>query len=147
MMSLDAQENELRTLAEREGIEIVQVFRESMSAKAPGRPLFAEMVKQLTKGTASVILCWKIDRLARNPVDGGAIQWMLQQGQISTIKTYDRTYLPTDNVLMLSIELGMSNQYIRDLSENVKRGNREKLRRGEWINRAPGPTPEIETPL
>ncbi|MBP9717203.1 MAG: recombinase family protein [Candidatus Pacebacteria bacterium] len=137
VMSLDAQEYELRALAEKEGIEIVKVYRESMSAKAPGRPHFAEMLKLITAGKADSILCWKIDRLARNPVDGGSISWLLQSSTIKTIRTHERTYLPSDNVLLLYVELGMSNQYVRDLSENVKRGNREKLRRGEWINRAP----------
>ncbi|HEY0964237.1 MAG TPA: recombinase family protein [Candidatus Paceibacterota bacterium] len=137
VMSLDAQENELRKIAEREHLEIVTVYRESMSAKAPGRPLFAEMLKLITKGKADGILCWKIDRLARNPVDGGSISWMLQSGQIQAIHTYERIHLPSDNVLMLYVELGMSNQYIRELSANVKRGNREKLRRGEWPNHAP----------
>lgn len=37
----------------------------------------------------------------------------------------------------MSIEQAMANQYIRDLSTNVKRGFREKLSRGEWPNRAP----------
>ena len=137
MMSLDAQENELKKIAIRDGIEIVKTYRESMSAKAPGRPLFAEMLGLISKGKADAILCWKLDRLARNPVDGGSISWMLQLNQIRSIKTHDREYLPTDNVLLMSVEFGMSNQYIRDLSENVKRGNREKLRRGEWPNRAP----------
>lgn len=136
-MSLDAQETELRAIAAREGIEIVKVFRESMSAKAPGRPLFAEMLGLITKGKADMILCWKIDRLARNPVDGGSIHWMLQSGQIQSIRTYDRTHLPSDNVLLMYVELGMSNQYSRELSAVVKRGNREKVRRGEWPNRAP----------
>lgn len=137
VMSLDAQEHELTKLAEREGIEIVKTIRESMSAKAPGRPLFAQMLGEISTCKADTILCWKIDRLARNPVDGGSISWMLQSGQLQAIKTHERTYLPSDNVLLMYVELGMSNQYIRDLSENVKRGNREKLRRGEWPNHAP----------
>lgn len=137
MMSLDAQEFELKKIAERDGIEIVKILHESMSAKAPGRPLFAEMLGLISSGKADTILCWKLDRLARNPVDGGSISWMLQLNQIKVIKTHERDYLPTDNVLLMSVEFGMSNQYVRDLSENVKRGNREKLRRGEWPNHAP----------
>lgn len=137
VMSLESQENELKKLAEKENIEITNIFHESMSAKAPGRPMFAEMLKLITVGKADGILCWKLDRLARNPIDGGSISWLLQNAQINSIKTFDREYLPSDNVLLMSVEFGMSNQYVRDLSENVKRGNREKLRRGEWPNHAP----------
>ncbi|MDA8611337.1 recombinase family protein [Candidatus Pacebacteria bacterium] len=137
VMSLEAQENELRKVAKRDNVEIYKIFHESKSAKAPGRPLFAEMLKLISTGKADGILCWKLDRLARNPIDGGSISWLLQNAQINSIKTYEREYLPSDNVLLMSVEFGMSNQYVRDLSVNVKRGNREKLRRGEWPNHAP----------
>jgi DNA invertase Pin-like site-specific DNA recombinase len=137
VMSLDAQEQEMKRMAERQGLEVIIILRESMSAKAPGRPVFMEMMALLSAGKADGILCWKLDRLARNPVDGGTISWLLQQSQIKSIRTPDREYLPKDNVLLMSVEFGMSNQYVRDLSENVKRGNREKLRRGGWPNHAP----------
>ena len=90
------------------------------------------MLERIIKGDASGILCWKLDRLARNPIDGGQINWLLQQGTIQIIKTNERDYYPSDNVLMMQVELGMANQYIRDLSSNVKRGLAKKLRDG-WL--------------
>ena len=78
----------------------------------------------------------KIDRLARNPVDGGQIQWLLQNSVIAHIQTHDRGYFPTDNVLMMSVEFGMANQYIRDLSVNTARGT-SAPRLGKGISRAP----------
>jgi DNA invertase Pin-like site-specific DNA recombinase len=78
-----------------------------------------------------------LDRLARNPIDGGQIMWMLQQGIIKHIKTYERSYYPNDNVLIMSVELGMANQFIRDLSQNTKRGLRAKAERGWYPGHAP----------
>ena len=135
--SIESQITELTALAQREGLEVVKVFSEARSAKAPGRPLFNEMLQRLHRGEAQGILCWKLDRLARNPIDGGQISWMLQQGIIKHIRTYERSYYPTDNVLMISVEFGMANQYILDLSQNTKRGLRAKAERG-WY---PGPAP------
>lgn len=137
VLSLDSQESEMLQLAEREGLEIVEVLRESRSAKEPGRPVFNVLIDSVRKGKADAILCWKVDRLTRNPVDGGQIQWLLQKGQLKSIRTFERVYQPSDNVLLMSIEQAMANQYIRDLSLNVKRGNRAKLERGEW----PAPAP------
>ena len=75
----------------------------------------------------------KMDRLARNPVDGGQIQWLLQNSVIAHIQTHDRGYFPTDNVLMMSVEFGMANQYIRDLSVNTAREHsRAKARQGHF---------------
>lgn len=137
VLSLDSQENELKQLAKKLDLTIVQVLRESKSAKEPGRPIFDQMMKIIKSGRADAILCWKIDRLTRNPVDGGQIQWLLQNNKIKCIQTFEKSYFPNDNVLLMSIEQAMANQYIRDLSMNVKRGNRAKLEKGEWPNNAP----------
>ena len=137
ILSLDSQESELIRLADSQSLNVIATFKESMSAKAPGRPIFNQMMTMILSGEADAILCWKIDRLTRNPVDGGQIQWLLQNGSIKCITTFEKNYFPNDNVLIMSIEQAMANQYIRELSVNVKRGNRAKLERGEWPNHAP----------
>ncbi len=130
--SIDAQKDELLKIAQEQGLAIVEILVESQSAKKPGRPVFNKMLERIYKGEANGVICWKLDRLARNPVDGGQISWMLQQSAIAQIVTFGRTYYPTDNVLMMQVELGMANQYIRDLSVNVKRGLAKKVREG-WL--------------
>ncbi len=137
VLSLESQENELRKIIATNNLEIVATFIESKSAKEPGRPVFNQMMKMITSGKADAILCWKIDRLTRNPVDGGQIQWLLQTGKIKCIQTFEKSYFPNDNVLIMSIEQAMANQYIRELSVNVKRGLRAKLEKGEWPSPAP----------
>lgn len=137
VLSIESQLNELKRLAERLNLQVVDVLSESKSAKSPGRPLFNEMVKKISQGKADGVICWKLDRLARNPLDGGQVRWMLQRGIIKHIQTYDRSYYPEDNVLLMSVEFGMANQFILDLSKNVKRGLRAKLEKGWRPNLAP----------
>ncbi len=130
VQSIDAQKRELEEFAKENGLEIVGIFEESQSAKAPGRPIFTGMIERITKGEADGLLVWKLNRLARNPIDGGTISWMLQQRVIKHIQTYGRGYYPDDNVIVMAVELGMANQYIRDLSTDTKRGMRERVERG-----------------
>jgi site-specific DNA recombinase len=137
VLSLESQEKELLDLAAAKGLDVVRTLQESRSAKSEGRPIFAEVLSLIQRKEADAILCWKLDRLARNMVDAGRVMDLLQRGVIQEIRTHDAIHLPSDNVLMLAVQLGMANQYIRDLSENVKRGNRAKLERGEWPNHAP----------
>jgi len=137
VMSIDAQEHELLAIVKRDNLSVGRIFKESRSAKDEGRPVFNEMMKLIKEGKADGVPCWKLERLARNFADGGMIIDMLQRGIIQKIQTHDRLCLPSDNVLMLAVEFGMANQYVRDLSVNVLRGNREKLARGEWPNHAP----------
>lgn len=138
ILSLDSQETEMLKLAESLGLNIVHTFRESKSAKKPdNRPEFSELVNMIKRGEITGILCWKIDRLSRNPIDSATIQWLLQQNELTIIQTMERQYLPGDNALLFNVESGMANQYILDLSKNVKRGIRAKLEKGGWPNLAP----------
>ncbi len=137
ILSIEAQLAELRELAKRENLYIVDEFIEKRSAKIPNRPIFNEMLSRIQKGEATGIVCWKIDRLSRNPIDSGKIQWLLQQGVIHHIQTHSQSHYQNDNVLMMSVELGMANEYVRQLSENTARGLRQKARRGEFPSMAP----------
>ena len=137
ILSIEAQLVELRSLARKNELEIIEEFVEKKSAKIPGRAIFNDMMARIQRGEAQGIICWKIDRLARNPVDGGQVQWLLQQGVIKHIQTHDRSHFPNDNVLMMSVELGMANEYIRQLSANTARGLRQKARTGVYPGLAP----------
>jgi len=134
--SISAQVTELKQLAKNKDLNIVDEFHEKKSGKAPGRPKFTNMIERIHRGEADGILCWKLDRLARNPIDGGTIIWMLQQNIIKQIETFQRTYKPEDNTLFMHIEFGMANQFILDLSVNTKRGQRNRAREG-WLPHKP----------
>jgi site-specific DNA recombinase len=135
--SIPSQIDELKKLAHERSLTIVNTFTEDKSAKAPGRPIFNQMLDAIHKGEASGIICWKLDRLARNPIDGGTINWLLQQGIIQHIQTFQRGYFPTDNVLMMNLEFGMANQFVLDLSVNTKRGMRKKVEDGWFPHKPP----------
>ncbi len=138
VQSIDDQVNRLKQVASAINLKVVDTITEAKSAKKPNnRPLFTEMLRRLEKGEANGILCWQLNRLSRNPVDSGEIQWLLQQGIIKSIRTPDREYLPEDNALIYAVESGTANQYIIDLKKGVRRGLQSKLEKG-WM---PGSAP------
>ncbi len=137
VLSLESQSGVLKDLAKRYEMNVVKEFTEAKSAKEPGRQVFNEMIEAIKRGEAENIVCWKLDRLTRNPVDQGTIQHLLQKGIIQRITTPDREYLPGDNVLMMGVEMGMANQFILDLRKNVMRGNKTKLEKGGLPGRPP----------
>ncbi len=138
VLSIDAQINELREFAVREGLNVVEELIEKQSAKIPGRPIFNDMLERIEAGEADGILAWHPDRLARNSVDGGRIIFLLDTGMIKTLK-FPTVRFESDpqGKFMLNIMFGQSKYYVDSLSENTKRGLREKVRRGEY----PGPAP------
>ena len=138
VQSIEDQVNRLKELANNLGISIKEILTEAKSAKKPScRPVFANMLERIEKGEAQGILCWQINRLSRNPIDSGALSWMLQQNILQSIQTIDRQYLPDDNVLLFNVESGMANQFIIDLRKNSKRGMEGKADRGWLPSRAP----------
>ncbi|MBI5022699.1 MAG: recombinase family protein [Candidatus Magasanikbacteria bacterium] len=133
VLSIPAQVDELRALAGRRGVIPARVVEESMSAKEPGRPKFQELMREVQAGNLKGIFCWKLDRLARNPVDGATIMWALTKKKLGEIITPSRIFsAASDDVLLMNIEFGMARKFIDDLSENVKRGQRARVARG-WI--------------
>lgn len=133
-LSIPAQLRELEALVVRQGLHVVgRPIEEARSAKSPGRPAFSQMIQDIGAGKADGIVCWRLDRLARNPLDGGTIMWSLGQGEIKQIVTPGRTYTGTgDDKMLMAIEFGMATKYSDDLSVNVRRGNREALEQGRW---------------
>ncbi len=138
ILSIEAQIAELRLFAEREKITIVREFTESMTAKVPGRPIFNDMIARIEKGEAQGILAWHPDRLARNSVDGGRIIYLLDTGHLGALKFPTFWFENTpQGKFMMSIAFGQSKYYVDNLSENIKRGQRQKIRRGEFPGLAP----------
>jgi len=137
VLSIDAQLTELREYAVRENIEISAEYIEKQSAKVPGRPIFNKMMLAIETFGGN-ILAWNPDRLARNSVDGGQIIYLLDTGKLASLKfpTFwcDST---SQGKFMLNMAFGQSKYYVDSLSENTKRGLRQKVRNGDYPTLAP----------
>ncbi len=132
-LSIEAQRRELTEYAQRNNLKVIQVFEESQSAYKLGRPIFDNMMKLCEEGLANGILTWKPDRLARNALDGGRVIQALDDKVIQEIRTPYEIFKQEDNRMMLYVLFGMSNDFSRQISANVKRGNRQKYARGEFL--------------
>jgi len=138
VQSINDQKKIMREIAHSRGLKISEIFVDEKSAGKPyQRPAFQKMMERIHSGEALIILSWKIDRLSRNPVENGQISWMLQNNIIQEIITAERSYLPQDNVLLYMVESAMANQFIRDLSANVKRGMKSRVEKGIFPGSAP----------
>ena len=138
--SINDQIEVLTDLAKRYDINIRprDIYKESRSARKPNnRPEFDRLIESIQAGKIQGIVVWKLDRLSRNPTESGLLQQMLQDGKIRHIRTPEREYYPQDNAVIFSVETSIGNQYVRDLSDNVKRGMRSAVRNGRIAGVAP----------
>ncbi len=138
VLSIESQKNEMMQYAKDHGLKIVRVFEDEASAHTPNnRDNYMIMMDMVTNKEISGILTWKADRLARNMDEGGKIIHALQVGMLQVIQTRYTRFTPSDNMLPLTVELGMANQFSIDLSRNVKRGNKTKVEQGGHCAVAP----------
>lgn len=138
VLSIKAQISELHAYAKKEKLEIIDEFIEKQTAKIPGRPIFNQMMEKIEKGEANRILAWHPDRLARNSIDGGRIIYLLDTSKLQSLKFPQFWFESTpQGKFILSIAFGQSKYYVGSLSENTKRGLRQKVRQGEYPGLAP----------
>jgi len=139
VLSIDSQVKEMLELAEKEGLEIIDIRRESHSAKDSGqRPVFKEILEDIRRGRYTGILTWAPDRLSRNAGDLGSLVDLMDQGLLFEIHTYGQHFHNSPNEKFLLMILCSQAKLENDnKSINVKRGLRTRVEMGLW----PGPAP------
>lgn len=140
VLSIDSQVKEMLELAEQENLEIVEIRRESHSAKESGqRPVYKEILEDVRRGRFNGILTWAPDRLSRNAGDLGSIVDLMDQKLLMEIRTYGQHFKNSPNEKFLLMILCSQAKLENDnKSVNVKRGLRTRVEMGLWP--APPPT-------
>ncbi len=138
VQSIERQADEVHTLIGKQGLTVVGTFQECRSAMVPfNRPEFSKMIKGIKAGKANGIICWHMNRLARNPLESGIIQQLLEDGKLHSIVTRDREYTAADNSIIISVESSLATQYSKDLGKMVKSGLDKKVAEGIAPHKAP----------
>ena len=131
-MSIDSQIKEMRAMAERDGLNVIEFKHESHSAKLSGqRPVFNELLGDLRNGKFDGILTWAPDRLSRNAGDLGSLVDLMDQNKLKQIRTYGQSFSNTPNEKFLLMILCSQAKLENDnRGVNVKRGIRAKCEMG-----------------
>ena len=135
--SIPAQIKLLESYAKKNGIKIEQFFKESETAKRAGRKAFNEMLAFIKEKKINTILVEKTDRLYRNFKDYVTLDeydlevHFVKEGTIlsKNSKSHDK--------FIHGIKVLMAKNYIDNLSEEVRKGLREKVAQGYYPQKAP----------
>lgn len=139
VLSIDSQIKEMLQMAERDNLEIVEIKKESHSAKEAGmRPVFNEIVDEIKLGKFNGILTWAPDRISRNAGDLGRIVDLMDSGVLQEIRTYGQKFSNNPNEKFLLMILGSQAKLENDNKVvNVKRGMRARCEMGLYPCIAP----------
>ena len=131
-LSIDSQIKEMAEAAQKEGLEIVEIRRESHSAKESGqRPVFQTVVEDIKRGKFSGIIAWDPSRISRNAGDLGSIVDLMDSKRLIDIRTHGQRFTNSPNdkfmLMILCSQAKLENDH---KGENVKRGLRAKCEKG-----------------
>ncbi|MFH1089840.1 MAG: recombinase family protein [Candidatus Uhrbacteria bacterium] len=138
-LSIDSQIKEMLEQAERDGLNIAEVRKESHSAKNSGsRPEFNRLIDDIRQKKFDGILTWAADRISRNAGDLGTVVDLMDQGLLQEIRTSGPRFTnsPSDKfmLMMLCSQAKLEND---NKGVNVKRGFRAKVEMGYRPNMSP----------
>lgn len=136
--SLAAQKKLLEEYADRKNYKSVKLYEISESASGKQvRKIFNQMLTHAEKNNIQIILCEKVDRLTRNPKDATSISdWIAadEKRQVHFVKenfVLDKNTRAHEN-LVWDMKVAIARFYTNNLSEEVRKGQKEKLNQG-WL--------------
>ncbi len=107
ILSIDSQVKEMLQVAERDGLDVVDIRRESHSAKDNGeRPVFNEIMRDIELQKFNGLLTWSPDRISRNGGDLGRVVDLIDKGLLVEIRTYSQRFTNNPNEKFLLMILG-----------------------------------------
>ncbi len=140
--SLPSQQKLLSEYSTHKGFTNAKVFLVSESASGKKqRKTFIEIMQFIKKEKIKIIICEKTDRLTRNLKDTQVMYDWLEEDAEKQIHLVKDSLILNKNSrsqekLNLDIRVVFAKNYIDNLSEEVKKGQKEKLEQG-WLPSTP----------
>ena len=122
--SIEGQVREDLEWAARNNIIVLGVYidRKLTGKEADRRDSFQDMIRDAAKRRFQFVICWKVDRFARNRYDAAIYKARLKKYNIRVV--YARESIPDgpEGILLESVLEGQAEYYSASLSENIRRG-------------------------
>jgi len=121
--SIEGQLRECHEYAQRNGMTVVgEYVDKALTGRTDKRPDFQRMLRDSEKGAFQVVICWKMDRFARNRYDSAMNKYKLKKNGVRL--AYAKEFIPEgpEGIILEAVMEGYAEYYSENLSQNVKRG-------------------------
>lgn len=102
----------------------------ALSGKTDDRPSFLQMIKDSASGSFDAVLVYKTDRFARNRYDSAVYKAKLKKNGIKIFYAKENIPDGPEGIILESMLEGFAEYYSAELSQKVKRGIKENIRKG-----------------
>ena len=127
--SIEQQFRDCREFCEKNDIQVIGQYADhAITGKTDKRPEFQRMIKDAAKERFQFIICWKVDRFARNREDAAIYKGRLRRHGVRIL--YAKESIPDgpEGILLESMLEGTAEYYSANLSQNIRRGMMDNAR-------------------
>ncbi len=122
--SIEGQLRECHEFAQRNGLTIVgEYIDKALTGRTDRRPDFQRMLRDSERGVFQAVICWKMDRFARNRYDSAMCKYKLKKNGVRIFYAKEAIPEGPEGIILESVMEGYAEYYSENLSQNVKRGN------------------------
>ena len=121
--SIEGQIRECREFAGRNGLTVVgEYVDKALTGRTDKRPDFQRMLRDSERGIFKAVICWKMDRFARNRYDSAMYKYKLKKNGVRIF--YAKESIPDgpEGIILESVMEGYAEYYSENLSQNIRRG-------------------------
>ncbi len=139
--SIPAQVQRLQDYAERKGMTVIETHSITESSTHGNRTKFDAIIKMIRDSKEPIaLIADTIDRVQRSFKESIVLLELLKDGKIEIHFLRENLTLQKDSnsAELIRWDMGVvfARAYVLQLSDNVKRGNEQKIRSGQWTGRA-----------
>lgn len=140
--SIPAQLRHIKEYADRNNLDIIETHELVESSTKNKRPEFNKIVTRIEKSKETVALIVDtIDRLQRGFRESVQLDELRKAGKLELHFIRENLVIndTSNSSTIISWDIGvvLAKSYVTQATDNIKRGQAEKIKNGEWLSKAP----------
>ena len=121
--SIEGQLRDCHEFARKNGLTIIgEYIDKALTGRTDKRPDFQRMLRDSERGVFKAVICWKMDRFARNRYDSSMYKYKLKKNGVRIYYAKESIPEGPEGIILESVMEGYAEYYSENLSQNIKRG-------------------------
>lgn len=136
--SIEGQLRDCYAFAEREELSVVgEYIDRAISGRSDDRPDFQRMIADAKKKQFDYVIVYKLDRFARNRYDSAIYRHKLKENGVKVLSAMENIGDNPEGIILEAVLEASAEYYSRELSQKVRRGQRETALKGGYTGGMP----------
>ncbi len=132
--SIEGQLSDCYAWAQKNDVIVIgEYIDRALSGTVDKRPDFQRMIADAAKHQFQAVLVWKLDRFSRNRYDSAIYKSKLKKNGVRVVSVMENITDSPEGIILEGLLESMAEYYSANLSENIRRGQRESIKNGTFL--------------